>query len=257
LSDSGEPRVAFVTGAGRGIGAATAAALAQEGAIVVLFDRDLDAVEARARALEKSGWQARAICGDVSSGASCQAAMTEIADEFGRLDVLVNNAAVGAFNATLDSLDEQQWDEVLSINLKSVFLVSRHALPLLRAAGGGCIVNLSSVHAHATTPGSLPYAAAKGGVLSLTRAMALELGPDGIRVVAVLPGAVDTPMLSGHVEKMKETGEEAIFAVGPTEIGRIGRPEEVAAVIAFLASPAASFANGTSLVVDGGLLAQL
>lgn len=257
MSDGGAPRVAFVTGAGRGIGAATALALAKEGATVILFDRDTDAVKARARALTESGLEARASCGDVSSDGSCRAALAAVADEFGRLDVLVNNAAIGAFDASLDSVDEEQWDEVLAINLKSVFLVSRHALPLLRAAGGGCIVNVSSVHAHATAPGMLPYVAAKGGVLALTRAMALELAPDGIRVVTVLPGAVDTPMLSEHVAEMQKRGEESMFTGGSTEIGRIGSPEEVAAAIAFLASPAASFANGTALAVDGGLLARL
>lgn len=250
-------RVAVVTGAARGIGAATAAALAREGGTAVLLDRDVAGAEARADDLRKSGLRALARSCDVSSDDSCKAALDAIREEFGRLDVLVNNAAVGVFDATLKSVSEDQWDEVLSVNLKSVFLVCRHAVPLMRLAGGGCIVNVASVHAMATTPGVLPYAAAKGGVVALTRALALELAPDHIRVVAVLPGAVLTPMLTAHLDEAERRGEKLAFPDDPREIGRIGGPAEVAEAITFLTSKRASFITGTSLAVDGGLLARL
>jgi NAD(P)-dependent dehydrogenase (short-subunit alcohol dehydrogenase family) len=144
---------------------------------------------------------------------------------------------------------------VIDTNLKSVFLLSRAAVPALRAAGRGCIVNVSSLHALMTAEGVVPYAAAKGGVLSMTRALAIDLAPDRIRVVAVLPGAVDTPMLAQQVELTGRSFEELGFARDESVLGRVGRPEEVAEVIVFAASRAASFVTGSAITADGGLSA--
>jgi NAD(P)-dependent dehydrogenase (short-subunit alcohol dehydrogenase family) len=248
-------QVAIVSGAGRGIGAATAALLAARGASVVLVDIDERSVTARAQELQAQGSTAEAVAADVTVAADCDAAVERAVSRLGRLDVLVNNAGVGAFAATVDTTAEAEWDRVVATNLKSVFLLSRAAVPAMRAAGRGCIVNVSSVHALMTAHGVVPYAAAKGGVLSMTRALAIDLAPDRIRVVAVLPGAVDTPMLAEQAARTGKSFEELGFARDESKLGRIGRPEEVAEVIVFAASPAASFVTGSAITADGGLLA--
>lgn len=248
-------QVALVSGAGRGIGAATAALLASRGASVVLVDIDEGNVTTQARALKATGAAAEAVVADVTMADACYAAVERAVGRFGGLDILINNAGVGAFGASIDATSEADWDRVISTNLKSVFLLTRASVPVLRAAGRGCIVNVSSVHALMTAHGVVPYAAAKGGVLSMTRALAIDLAPDRIRVVAVLPGAVDTPMLLEQAERTGKSLEELGFARDEAVLGRIGRPEEIAEVTVFVASSAASFVNGSAITADGGLLA--
>jgi len=219
------------------------------------LDVDAKGVRRFAQELSATGVSAAAVVADVANGADCEAAVQQTLDTFGHLSVLVNNAAVGAFGLRIDDMTDADWDRVIDINLKSVFLLSRAAVPALRASGAGAIVNVASVHALMTSHGVAPYAAAKGGVLSITRALAIDLASDRIRVNAVLPGPVDTAMLSEHAQREGRSLEELGFTRDPAKLGRIGTPEEVAEVIAFAASPAASFVNGSAIVADGGLLA--
>jgi NAD(P)-dependent dehydrogenase (short-subunit alcohol dehydrogenase family) len=248
--------VALVSGAARGIGAATAEALAMAGASVVMVDQDKDGIHREADRLRTQRFRAIGFQADVTSDTECQSAVERAVGEFGKLDILVNNAGVGSFDSTIESTSEAEWDRVIGINLKGVFLLSRHAIPAIRQSGRGCIVNVSSIHAVATSSGVFPYAASKGGVLAMTRSMAIDLAKHQIRVVAVLPGATDTPMLQLHAERQGKTYAELGFATVPGAIGRVGRPEEVAQVIAFVASPAASMVNGAAILVDAGLLAS-
>ena len=249
-------KVALVTGMAAGIGRATFELLAAEGARVlgcdVRDDGERAASELRARGLE-----AAFMVADVSRRSDVERLVAETVQRFGGLDVVVNNAAVGVFHKTVESTEEDEWDRTLAINLKSVYLVSRAAVPHLRARGGGSIVNVSSVHAFATTEGVAAYAAAKGGVLALSRQMALDLARDKIRVNAVVPGAVDTTMLQTHAELEGKSYEELGFVFDAAKIGRIGKPEEIARAILFLASDDSSFMTGAPLIVDGGLLARL
>jgi NAD(P)-dependent dehydrogenase (short-subunit alcohol dehydrogenase family) len=246
---------AIVTGAGGGIGAATAAAMASSRASVVLVDIDEAQLRYQVRRLEADALTVLGVCADVTRDADCARVVAEASAAFGRIDVLVNNAAVGSFDSTIESTTEAEWDRVLGINLKGLFLMSRNALRMISRSDHGCIVNVSSVHAVATSQGVLPYAASKGGVVAMTRSMAIDLAPEGVRAVAVLPGATDTPMLRQHAERQGRSYAELGFATEAGAIGRVGDPEEVARVIAFMASPAASLVNGAAIVVDGGLLA--
>lgn len=250
-----EDKVAIVTGAARGIGRATAERLAREGAAVVLGDVDGDAVAATAEQLSGEGLTVSALRCDVAAAADCTALVEAAVGRHGRLDALVNNASLGAFAMTVESTGEETWDRIVAVNLKGVYLMSHEAIPRLRASGGGTIVNVASIHAHASSTGAAPYAAAKGGVLALTRQMALDVAVDRIRVVAVAPGATDTPMLHSHAERAGTTLQALGFSSDPTAIGRIADPAEQAAVIAFLCSSDASFITGTSILADGGALA--
>jgi glucose 1-dehydrogenase len=230
-------RVAVVTGAARGIGRATAE----------LFER--------------SGWQVVAIDreqGDIADEADSRRLFAGVGDRFGRLDALVNNAAVQLAKPLVET-SPAEWDEVLAVNLRAHYLAVRHAHPLLCAAGRAAIVNVASVHALATSRGLAAYAASKGGCVALTRALALELAPDGIRVNAVLPGAVDTGMLDAGLARFGADVAESKRRLGAlTPLGRVGRPEEVAEAILFLAdAERSSFVTGASLVVDGGAGATL
>jgi NAD(P)-dependent dehydrogenase (short-subunit alcohol dehydrogenase family) len=250
-----EDKVAVVTGAARGIGRATAERLAREGAAVVLGDIDGDAAQTAAAQLAGEGLKTSALRCDVAVAADCAALVEAAVERHGRLDALVNNASLGAFAMTVETTTEETWDRIVAVNLKGVYLMSREAIPRLRAAGGGTIVNVASIHAHASSTGAAPYAAAKGGVLALTRQMALDVAADRIRVVAVAPGATDTPMLHSHAERSGTSLEQLGFSSDPTAIGRIADPSEQAAVIAFLCSADASFITGTSILADGGVLA--
>lgn len=241
-------RIVLVTGAARGIGAATAQAFASEGATVVLGDIDEAALKGTVDTLQGTGH-----CGirlDVTSEAEWIAALGEVESAFGKLDVLVNNAGWGELRNLFDTSFEQ-WRKVIAINLDSVFLGTRHAMPLLEKSGRGSIVNMSSIRGLVVGVGSGPYSAAKAGVHLLTKATAIECAAAGkpVRANSIHPGFVDTPL-------SKQTGEEARNARRSTvPQGRLAEPEEIAAGILFLASDAASYVNGTELVVDGGFTA--
>jgi NAD(P)-dependent dehydrogenase (short-subunit alcohol dehydrogenase family) len=246
----------IVTGAAGGIGAATVENLVNQGIFVFAVDRNAEALSKILASIDPKGALTQAIAIDVTSEKECQE-VCEIAKKKGiRVKGLVNNAAVGAFNMSVESTSFEDWQRIISINLTSLYLMAKYALPLIRSAGGGAVVNISSIHAYATSTGVAPYAAAKGGVLTLTKTMALDLAPDNIRVVCIIPGATETPMLRQHAEREGKTLAELGFPSSENAIGRIAQPEEVADVIAFALSRGASFITGSSLIPDGGILAK-
>ncbi|HEX7095775.1 MAG TPA: SDR family NAD(P)-dependent oxidoreductase [Acidimicrobiales bacterium] len=243
-----EGRVALVTGAGGGIGRATAERLAREGATVLCADLDGDAASRAAAGL---GARGSAIACDVTDAGSCRAAVDAAVERHGRLDVLVNVAGVGSFKPTADlTLDE--WNRTLAVNLTGTFLMSQQALGALLDARG-TIVNMASVAGLRATPYNAAYCASKGGVVMLTKAMAVEFGRAGLRVNCVCPSAVDTPFLENFA--WPEGSDLSLFARTASVIERRCTPEEVAAVVAFLASDDAAMITGAAYLVDGGATA--
>lgn len=249
-------KVAIVTGATSGIGRASALLLARQGAAVMGAGRR----EALGRSLldemTAEGLAGDFVATDVGQRVDCERLVEVAVRRFGRLDILVNNAAAFLYRS-LEETTEEEWDSLLTTNLKSVYLVSRAAIPHLRAAGGGAIVNVASVHAFATMERVAAYAASKGAIVSLTRQMALDLTADGIRVNSLVVGGVDTAMAHQHLAALGQTLDEAGFVADEHVVGRVGRPDEVAQGILFLVSRAASFVNGAPFIIDGGLLTRI
>jgi meso-butanediol dehydrogenase / (S,S)-butanediol dehydrogenase / diacetyl reductase len=249
-------KVAAVTGAGMGIGAAVARAVAAEGAAVSLIDRDHDAAEAVSAEIIKSGGQSIPIVTNVGRANEAEEAIGRTVEEFGGVDLLVNNAGVVIYGEAPDFADED-WDTVLDTNLKGQFLMSKFAIPEMRRRGGGAIVNLSSVQALISQREVAAYAASKGGVVSLTKTLALDHAKDKIRVNCVLPGSVRTPMLRHAAELAPGDPDETIEEWGRIHPrGTVIEPEEIAAVVLFLLSNDASAVTGAAFVADGGLSAQ-
>jgi NAD(P)-dependent dehydrogenase (short-subunit alcohol dehydrogenase family) len=251
-------KVAVVTGGATGIGRATAARLVAGGAAVVICGRREDVIARAVAVLRAEGGRAEGLLADVTLGDDMARIMAFAEERFGGIDILVNNAAAQAMG-TVETTDEATWDEVIDASLKGTFLASKHAIPRMRERGGGAIVNVASIHAYATAKGRAAYAAAKSGLLGLTRAMALDHAADGIRVNVVSPGATDTEMLrAGWAATVPdvpvEQGLRDLAARHP--LGRLGRPEDLAEMIAFVAGPRAAFVTGAEFRVDGGVLAR-
>jgi len=246
-------RVALITGGASGIGAAAARLFVAEGAAVALVDRDGDGAARLAAALD--GAPALALTADVTDREAVEEATARAAATFGRLDVLYNNAGVPAGFGPVGDLAVADWNLCLAVNVTGTLFCIQAALPHLRAAGGGSIVNQSSVAALVGIPGLAAYSAAKGALLSLTRTLAAELAPDGIRVNAICAGTVDTPMarplLAARGQGDLERGARLTAERYP--VGRIGTPEEIARAALFLASAESSFVTGAVLTVDGGM----
>jgi glucose 1-dehydrogenase len=252
-----DQRVVLVTGGGGGIGRATSLAFASKGAKVAVADMNMDKAQETAQAIMAAGGEALALGGDVACDKDVQAMINHCTARWNALDVLINNAGICP-QVHFSEMSLEVWNRILSTNLTSMFLTCREVIPHMLARGGGSIVNVSSVHAMATIEGHAAYAASKGGVLAFTRALALDYAKRQIRVNAVLPGAIHTPMLEGSgkkldmpIEVLMETWKDA------QPIGRVGTAEEVAEVILFAANPANSFMTGAALVVDGGMTIEL
>ncbi|WP_119304143.1 SDR family NAD(P)-dependent oxidoreductase [Dongia deserti] len=250
-----ESRVAFVTGAARGIGLAATRALAQEGARVMMCDIDADVLTEAAEQLAKDGLQVRTTSADVSNRSELARAVNAAADAWGRLDILVNNAAI-TDDTPFEALSAEQWHKVMNVNLDSVLYGAQAAMPHLRRSPCASIINVASIQGLRGQPNSMAYATAKGAVINLTRCMAVDFGPMGIRVNAVAPGYIDTRMalMHGNVhEHQTDWFQDVFIKHGRLPLRRPGKAEDVAGPILFLASDDSRYVTGQALVVDGGL----
>ena len=251
-------RGAIITGGGRGIGLACARLIADRGGTVVLLGHDRAMVEDAAAGLRDDGLKATAVVADISAQGEVEAAVAEAAKILGSIDILVNNAAIQPYG-TVASMNSAEWDKVIGINLRGTYLACHHVLPHMVKQGRGSIVNIASVQALANQARVAAYATSKGGMMALTRSIAVDFGRAGIRANAVCPGCIDAPMTHFSAsETAPGKEEETIRQWGNSQpLGRVGRPEEVAEVVAFLASDRASFCSGAEFKVDGGLMASL
>ena len=245
-----QDKVAVITGAADGIGHAIAQAFAAEGAQVVMGDIDDTKGEAAAQTIRAAGGRATYRHCDVASDADI-AALIAAAAALGRLDVLVNNAAIAIGGFPVHEMTDDQWNRLMTVNLTSVFRGCKHALPHMIAQGRGSIINMASAQGHIGLDGWTAYAGAKGAVMAMTRQMAVEFGPAGVRVNSISPGTIATPMNVGVVAQLGEHVARAWVKMHP--VGRIGEPEEVAEAAVYLASDLAGFTSGIDLRVDGGL----
>jgi 3-oxoacyl-[acyl-carrier protein] reductase len=247
-------RVAIVAGGGRGNGAAIALTLASAGARVAIVDVESDRAEATALEARASGGEALAISADVRSATDVARIAESTLTTFGAIDILVNNA--GGMNQykpfrPLDEWDESSWDEILERNLRYVFLMCRAVIPTMRASGGGTIVNISSISGVVSSPLHAAYGAAKAGIGNLTRSLAVEYGPAGIRVNAVAPGAILTPATESAL-----TPEQVAKYATMVPASRVGRPQDIANAVLFFASDLSSYVSGQLLVVDGAAMCK-
>ena len=250
-------KVVIITGAGSGIGRAAAELMAHRGAAVGVVDLRPEAAEEVAASIEGAGGRALAVTANVADADSVERAVSQVVAEFGGLHVLYNNAGCDSKGSVADAT-EDDWDRALNVNGKGTFLVSRAAVPHLKASGGGSIVNQGSVAALVAVPNFASYCAAKGAVVALTRSMAIDLAPHQIRVNVICPGTVFTPLMEPMLRARGDGDLEAGLAKTLVKypIGRLGTPEEIARVAAFLGSDESSFLTGAVIAADGGMSAQ-
>lgn len=245
---------ALVTGGASGIGRATAEVLGREGAAVGVMDIDAAGADAVAARIREAGGRAVAIAGDVSRAADCEGAVGSVVEAFGGLDILANVAGIIHRHTVVD-FPEDAWDREIAVNLKSIFLLGKYAIPIMAAGGGGSIVNVSSSLGVLAGPRQAAYCASKGAIITLTKAMAIDHAAAGIRVNAVLPGGTETEMLLGEADALGITADDLRAHWSDRPLGRVAKPEEIANAILFLVSDMASYATGSILAVDGGRLA--
>lgn len=241
----------LVTGGASGIGQAAARLFAEEGGYVVIADRNSDDGQAAADAI---GPRAIFIPCDVTQAVDCERAVNFTLEKLGGLDVLLNCAGTIVRRSVVD-LDEPDWDRVMDVNAKSVYLVSKYAIPAMQAGGGGSIVNISSGWGLVGGPDAAVYCASKGAVVLLTKAMAIDFGSHNIRINCLCPGDTDTPMLREEAQQLGQAEQQFMEAAARRPLGRVGAPREIAQAALFLASDASSYITGATLVVDGGGLA--
>lgn len=246
-------KVALVTGAASGIGRATALRFAEEGATVAVADFDDDGGAETVRLVEEVGGDAAFFHVDVSDEAAVESLVAAVTEEFGGIDVAHNNAGIEGESGPVTDQSVENWERVIDVNLQGVFLCLKHEIPAIAERGGGAIVNTASVAGLVGAAGLSPYYASKHGVVGLTRSVAVEAAEQDIRVNAVCPGVIDTPM----VERFTRGDEETLAAtVEPQAMKRLGDPEEVADAVVWLCSDHASFVTGVAMPVDGGYTAQ-
>src|SRR5580658_5349965 len=250
-------RVAVITGAGSGIGRAAADLFAREGAEVALVDLNAEAAKDATEQITAAGGRALAVGADVADAAQVDLAFGQISGEFGRVDVLYNNAGVNSAGSVVDASDED-WDRCFAVNAKGTFLCSRAAGRLMVAAGRGSIINQGSVAALVGIANFASYCASKGAVVALTRSMSVDLAPRGVRVNVICPGTVYTPLMEPMLRARGQGDLAAGLALTTAKypIGRLGTPEEIAAVALFLASDDSSFLTGSVITADGGMTSQ-
>lgn len=246
-------KIALITGAASGIGWATAELFATEGAVVILADRDAEKLPLRLKELSARDIRHRAMVLDVTSEAEWLRIVQEIGREFGRLDVLVNNAGIGYFCSIVETTFEE-WRKILSVNLDSVFLGTKYALPLLARSGKASIINVSSIRGQVAGPNVAAYSASKGGVRLFTKSTAIECAAagNGVRANSVHPGVIETPMSAQALEDPATLAK----SVERIPVGRLGKAAEIAAAIVFLASDESSYMTGSEVTIDGGYTAQ-
>ena len=244
-------KVALVTGGGQGIGRAIALAFGQEGAKVVITGRTMDKLEGVANEIKKNGGKALAIAGDVSKMADVDRMVTGTVKKFRRLDILVNCAGV-LFSADLAHHTEKLWDDTIDVNLKGSFLTTQRAVPEMLKQGKGKVIHTASIAGQIGFPNSVAYCASKGGIMGMTKAMAMELAPKKINVNCLAPGDVATPLNEHLLSKPKYLKSR----VDNTPYGRVGRVQDIAPGAVYLASDESDFVNGITLTIDGGLIIQ-
>jgi NAD(P)-dependent dehydrogenase (short-subunit alcohol dehydrogenase family) len=249
-----EGKVALITGAASGIGRATASLFAREGGAVVITDLNDEAGNSTAREIVQQGGRALFEPADVTHAEDCERVVDRVLREFGGIHVLFNNAGI-IRRASILELSEDDWDRVMAVNVKSIFLLSRLVIPVMAESGGGSIVNMASGWGLAGGPRAAVYCASKGAVVLLTKAMAIDHGRQSIRVNCICPGDTDTAMLRHEARQLGENEDHFLRESAHRPLGRVGKPEEIAQAALYLASDAASFVTGTALVVDGGGLA--
>jgi NAD(P)-dependent dehydrogenase (short-subunit alcohol dehydrogenase family) len=252
-------RAVIVTGGALGIGRGIANGFAAAGAMVAIADINHEAADKLAVELRAAGARATTVIGDVSKASDAERMVNAATEQLGRLDVLVNNAGILPIDCyfTVEETPEEVWDRILAVNLKGVFLMSKYAIPRLRATGGGVIVNMSSVQGLQSMPRVPSYAASKAGILSLTRNMALDYARERMRVVAIGPGTIDSELVRELARAEGGDVEANVRRYGSFHpLGRIGTPADIANAVLFLASERASFITGEYLTVDGGFMAQ-
>jgi NAD(P)-dependent dehydrogenase (short-subunit alcohol dehydrogenase family) len=248
-------KISLITGGARGIGRATALLFAREGAMVAIADVSQDG-EAVAQEIIRQGGRAIFEHVDVTQDADCQRSVERTLQEFGAIHVLFNNTGI-IRRASVLELSEEDWDRTMAVNVKSIFLMSRQVIPSMIKVGGGSIINTASGWGLAGGARAAAYCASKGAVVLLTKAMAIDHGPEHIRVNCICPGDTDTGMLRDEAQQLREQEERFLTDSARRPLGRIGTPEEIAQAALYLASDASSFVTGTELVVDGGGLGRL
>ena len=254
MSHTLQGKIALITGGASGIGRATALLFAREGASVAIADLNAAAGQQLVNEITTAGGRAIFEPADVTNAADCQRVVERTVREFGTIHILFNNAGI-IRRASVVELTEQDWDRVMAVNVKSIFLMSREVIPVMEKAGGGSIINTASGWGLAGGPKAAVYCASKGAVVLLTKAMAIDHGPQKIRVNCICPGDTDTAMLRTEAQQLGEPADGFLKAAASRPLGRVGKPEEIAQAALYLASDASSFVTGTALVVDGGGLA--
>ncbi|MBI3668007.1 MAG: SDR family oxidoreductase [Acidobacteria bacterium] len=244
----------MVTGGGNGIGQATARQFAREGAKVLVVDIEPASAQATVRSITEAGGTAHAILCDVSDSESVRAMVEQTVARFGRIDVLFSNAAIQITKSAAETT-EAEWDRLHAVNLKGAFLCARHVVPVMQRQKKGVIIITSSGHAFATYRNCSAYAATKGGQLAFMRGLALDYARDGIRVNCVIPGATDTRLVRNYIAESKDPEATRRGLLDSIPLGRLATPDDIAHAVLFLASDYAAYITGTSLAVDGGLLA--